>query len=122
MVSKCKKLSLTIIYDSCVNKNIGKEFENVLLNGVDGTCASLANPRLLEFDLALFVGHKLFSLEVIEVSITKTYLTINQFIVISFIALIELEKDGHLVERYTYSRLYRFKNIFKHFAFQKFRK
>ena len=68
-VSKCKKLLLTIIFDSSLNKNIKKEFENVLLNGVDSRCASLANLQLLETDLALFVGHKLFPLEIIEESI-----------------------------------------------------
>ena len=57
---------------------------------------------LLETGLVLFVGHKLFFLEVIEEPITKTNLVVNQFRVLSFIALKELEKDGHLVERYTY--------------------
>lgn len=30
-----------------VQEEIPEEFENVLLDGVDGTCASLANPRLV---------------------------------------------------------------------------
>ena len=34
-----------------------EEFENALLNGVDGRCSSFANQRLLMSELALLVGH-----------------------------------------------------------------
>ena len=55
-----------------------EEFENVLLNGVDGKCASFANSRLLVSDLALLVGHEWLFLEVIEELIIKlTPLKIN---------------------------------------------
>ena len=79
-----------------------EEFENVLLNGVDGRCASHANPLLLVVDLALLVDHELLSLELIEKIITKINVIGNQSKVLSFIALKELERDGHLVEPYAY--------------------
>ena len=79
-----------------------EEFENVLLNGVDGRCASLANSRLLVSGLALLVGHEKLSLEVIEELITKINAIGNQSKVLSFIALKEFEIVGHLVERHTY--------------------
>lgn len=40
-----------------LQEEIPVEFENVLLDGVDGTCASLANPPLVVSDLALLVNH-----------------------------------------------------------------
>ena len=79
-----------------------EEFENVLLNGVDGRCASHANPWLMVSGLALLVGHELLSLELIEESITKIKVIGNQSKVLSFIALKEFEKGGHLVEHYAY--------------------
>ena len=79
-----------------------EEFENVLLNGVDGRCASHANPWLMVSGLALLVGHELLSLELIEESITKIKIIGNQSKVLSFIALKEFEKGGHLVEHYAY--------------------
>ena len=85
-----------------VETQILQEFENILLNGVDGRCASLANPRLLVSDLAFSVGHKWLSLELIEESITMINAIVNQSKVLSFIALKKLEKGGHLVEPYTY--------------------
>ena len=48
-----------------VQTQILQEFENFSLNGVDGRCASLVNPRLLVSDLAFLVGHKWLSLELI---------------------------------------------------------
>ena len=62
---RAKKLSFTIILDSSANK-ILEELENGLLNSVDGSCASLAIPRLLVSHLVLLVGHEWLSLEVIE--------------------------------------------------------
>ena len=62
------------------------------------------NPRLLVSDLALLVGHEWLSLEVIVEFITKINGIGNQSKVLSFVALKELEKGGHLVERYTYSK------------------
>ena len=85
-----------------VQPKILEEFENVLLNGVEDRCASLANPLLLVSDLALLVGHQWLSLEVIEEFITKINPIGNQCKVLSFIALKQLEKGGHLVEHYTY--------------------
>ena len=81
-----------------LQKKILEEFENILLNGVDGRCASLANPRLLVSDLALLVDLEWFSLELIEEFITKINVIRNQSKDLSFIALKELEIGGHLVE------------------------
>ena len=76
-----------------------KECENVLLTGVDGRCASLANPRLLVSDLALLVGLQWLSLDVIEEFITQINVIENQSKVLSFIDLKELEKVRYLLER-----------------------
>ena len=54
-----------------VQTKILEEFENVLLNGADGRCASLVNPRLLVSDLALLLCYEWISLELIEEFITK---------------------------------------------------
>ena len=79
-----------------------EEFENALLNGVDDRCLSLANPRLMVSDLSLLVRHEWYSLEVIEEFITKINAIRYQSKVLSFLALKELEKGCHLVERHTY--------------------
>ena len=67
MAKNCRSSSSSI----SVQPKILEEFENYLLNGIDGRCASLASPRLLVSDLALIVGHQWLSLEVIEEFITK---------------------------------------------------
>lgn len=82
-----------------MHPKILKEYENVLLTGVDGRCASLANPRLLVSDLALLVGLQWLSLEVIEEFITQINVIENQSKVLSFIDLKELEKVRYLLER-----------------------
>ena len=46
-----------------VQTKILEEFENVLLNGVEGRCASLAGPLLLVSDLALLVGHEFLGVD-----------------------------------------------------------
>ena len=41
-----------------VQPKILEELENNSLNGADGRCVGLANPRSLVSDLALLVGHQ----------------------------------------------------------------
>ena len=74
-----------MILDS--SAKIIEEFENVLLNGIDGRCASLANSRLL---VSEWLGHEWLSLEVIEELITKINAIENQSKFLSFIALKKL--------------------------------
>ena len=87
-----------------INQEKLTQFQNILLNGIDGVCANEENPRLLISDLALLVGNQWLSLEIMEEFIPKINSLRTQSMVISLVALKDLQNAGKLAEKVVFLR------------------